>query len=276
MVIGARIHDLVRNTQADLTYVLKDSQVRAVQLTLPKFVEGGEPIDGFSIGQLQEIKKVFDEANIGVRVLSCYINPLADNIEQEQAKFRRFVDYAVEMKVPIVGTETGTIVSDLKEFQKNHTEEVFDTLINNLHPLVVYAKERGILVGVESVAYFPVYDEKRFERLKKSCPENSMCCIFDPTNLLHSGNYEKQHEVFENFLRMHARDIQIVHLKDFVYQDNWLNEVPLFEGLLDVEYLFKLLKSYNVQADMIVENAPSIQGFKLIKEKLEKIINRGI
>ena len=79
-----------------------------------------------------------------------------------------------------------------------------------------------------------------------------------------------------DYVRKYTGRAPIVHLKDFVYQDNWLNEVPLFEGLLDVEYLFKLLKSYNVQADMIVENAPSIQGFKLIKEKLEKIINRGI
>ena len=180
--IGARIHDLVKKNETHLIDVLRKSQVQTVQLAIPKFIGIGEPAEGFSQAQLHEIKEIFDKSEINIRVLSCDINPLASDIESEQEKFRRYVDYAVRMGVSIVGTETGTIVSNLKEFAKNHTTEVLSTMLKNLLPLIEYASEKGITVGIESVAYFPVYNEKRFTYLKDKCPKNSICCIFDPTN----------------------------------------------------------------------------------------------
>ena len=274
--IGARIHDLAQDSGNDLTGILKNTHAETAQLALPKFASGGEPVGGFSQKQLQEIKYAFDNANIPIRVLSCYINPLSKDARKEQEKFFRYIDYAKEMGVSIVGTETGSVVSDLREFSKNHTEEVFLQLIDNFRPILEYAERRGVAVGVESVAYFPVCDEKTFGRFQETFLDKAIVSIFDATNLLHVGNYTEQKTVFERFIKAHAKDIRAVHLKDFDVVNDWLEERPLFSGKLDVACVLELLKRYGVQADVIVENAPSIQAFKEIKTKLKEMINRSI
>lgn len=270
--IGARIHDLLQDCHADLSEALVASTVDCVQLTLPKFVRWSESPQNYSFEKIQKIKLDFEKAKVDVKVLSCYINPLAENVKKEQDTFCRFVDYAVAMGVKIVGTETGNVVSDLRAYKCNHTEENFLKLLESLRPMVAYASKRGVTVGIESVAYYPVYDEKTFARLKNAFSAGSICCIFDPTNLLHIGNYHSQREVFENFIRVHAGDIRVVHLKDFAVVNGWLEERPLFEGELDVGFVIALLKKYQVSADLIVENAKGVENYKHIRNQLEAII----
>ena len=270
--IGARIHDLLQDCHADLSEALVASTVDCVQLTLPKFVRWSESPQNYSFEKIQKIKLDFEKAKVDVKVLSCYVNPLAENVKKEQDTFCRFVDYAVAMGVKIVGTETGSVVSDLRDYKCNHTEENFLKLLESLRPMVAYASKRGVTVGIESVAYYPVYDEKTFARLKNAFSEGSICCIFDPTNLLHIGNYHSQREVFENFVRVHAGDIRVVHLKDFAVVNGWLEERPLFEGELDVGFVIALLKKYQVSADLIVENAKGVENYKHIRNQLEAII----
>ncbi len=270
--IGARIHDLLQDCHADLSETLVASTVDCVQLTLPKFVRWSESPQNYSFEKIQKIKLDFEKAKVDVKVLSCYINPLAENVKKEQDTFCRFVDYAVAMGVKIVGTETGNVVSDLRAYKCNHTEENFLKLLESLRPMVAYASKRGVTVGIESVAYYPVYDEKTFARLKNAFSAGSICCIFDPTNLLHIGNYHNQREVFENFIRVHAGDIRVVHLKDFAVLNGWLEERPLFEGELDVKFVIALLKKYQVSAGLIVENARGVENYKHIRNQLEAII----
>ena len=222
--------------------------------------------------KIQKIQSDFQKADVGISVLSCYVNPLAENVKKEQDTFCRFIDYAAEMGVKIVGTETGSVVSDLRKYEVNHTEENFTKLIQALKPMVAYASERGVKVGVESVAYYPVHDEITFQRLKDAFPEGTIACIFDPTNLLHIGNYACQREVFDRFLRAHARDVRVVHLKDFAVVGDWLEERPLFEGSLDVAYIIQLLKKYEITPDVIVENARGVENYKNIKSRLTAML----
>ena len=271
--IGARIHDIIRFS-ASLQKELAESQLQTVQLTLPKFL-GDEELQNLNSEKLLSIKNTFQRENVGIKVLSCYINPLAEDFEKQQDLFKRYVDYAELIGVDIVGTETGTVVSDLRYFEKNHTEALFEKMLQVMSPLVEYAFSKGIRVGIETVKYFPVCDSHRFERLFQAFPQGAICCIFDPTNLLYEGNCSNQREIFEEFVSMHASRIEVVHLKDFVIEDGLLQERPLYSGLLDVEFVVHLLKKYNVQADIIVESAPSTEAFKDIKNKIRKTIDRG-
>lgn len=269
--IGARIHDLLQDSQMNMSAALQESSVECVQLTLPKFVSWSESPQNYSMEKIQKIQSDFQRAGVEISVLSCYVNPLAENVKKEQDTFYRFIDYAAAMGVQIVGTETGSVVSDLREYKKNHTEENFVRLVEALRPMLDYAADRGVMVGIESVAYYPVHNENTFARLKSVFPKASVCCIFDPTNLLHIGNYQQQREVFERFIQMHFKDIRIVHLKDFIVRNDWLEERPLFEGELDVECVIELLQKYKVNADFIVENAESVGNYKEIKKRLETL-----
>ena len=271
--IGARVHDIIRFSSS-LQKDLAESQLQTVQLTLPKFLSV-EPLQKLNSEKLLSIKNTFQQESVRIKVLSCYINPLAEDYEKQQELFKQYVDYAQLMGVDIVGTETGTVVSDLRCFEENHTEALFEKLLRVMAPLVEYASSKGIRVGIETVKYFPVCDARRFERFFQAFPQGTLCCIFDPTNLLYAGNYGKQREIFEEFISMHASRIEVVHLKDFVVEDGLVKELPLYSGLLDVDFVVDLLKKYNVQADIIVESAPSTQAYKDIKDKIRKTMDRG-
>ena len=270
--VGARIHDLLQDTQLNMSAALQEASVECVQLTLPKFVRWSESPQNYSMEKIQKIQSDFQRADVEISVLSCYVNPLAENVKKEQDTFCRFIDYAAAMGVKIVGTETGSVVSDLRDYKCNHTEENFLKLMESLRPMIAYASERGVTVGIESVAYYPVHDENTFQRLKDAFPNHSIARIFDPTNLLHIGNYARQREVFDQFMQMHAKDVRVVHLKDFVVVGDWLEERPLFEGLLDVEYVLELLKKYEIAPDIIVENAKGIENYKNIKCRLRAML----
>lgn len=270
--IGVRIHDIVRESD-NLSEKIKLSEAEVVQLTLPKFVSWSESPQNYSIDKLRTLKSEFDKANVKVSVLSCYINPLAANVEKEQVVFKKFVDYCSELGIKIIGTETGTAVSNLKDYKVNLTEENYQKAKNCLKPLIEYADKKGVSVGIESVAYYPVCSSERFSRLVADVKPDRIYSIFDATNLLTAENYLRQREVIDEFISTHAQTIKVVHLKDFVIGDGILNEAPLFCGGLDVEYVLKKLSDYNVKVDVIIECARSVEEFKNIKNRLIDMMN---
>lgn len=265
--IGARLHDLVQSPQ-ELNRLDQVPELQTAQLALSKVA--CEPENGFTSDQLLRFRDALRNMKIDISALSCYINPLSENFKQEQQKFCRYVDYASIMGVGVVATETGTAVSDLQQFRQNHTEEIFLRVINRLVPIVEYASERGVRVGIESVVFHPVCDARRFRQMKDYFG-NKICSVFDPVNLLYSGNWLEQERIFENFIAEHAADIRIVHLKDFSAEGAW-TERPLFEGEMNVHRLLELFERYGVCADLIVENARGIGNYRLIAQNLELLI----
>ena len=73
-------------------------------------------------------------------------------------------------------------------------------------------------------------------------------------------------------MQMHAKDIRVVHLKDFTVANDWLEECPLFEGELDVAYVLALLQKYQITPDLIVENAKGVESYKTIRSRLITMI----
>lgn len=214
--IGARIHCIIREEEF-LSERLKDSGAEVVQLTLPKFVSWSESPQNYSLEKLKALKAAFDEAGVEIKVLSCYINPLAADVEKEQAVFRKFVDYCAALGIGIIGTETGSAVSDLKDYKLNLTEENYQKSKNCLKPLVEYAAQKGVFVGIETVSYFPICSAERFARLENDLKPAEIYSIFDATNLLNAENYTLQREIIEEFIRTHAKKIKVVHLKEFQF-----------------------------------------------------------
>lgn len=269
--IGARIHDIVREGES-LTFRLKQTDAEVAQLTLPKFVSWSESPQNYSIDKLKSLKKSFDEAGVEIKVLSCYINPLSSNVEKEQSVFKKFVDYCAALGIGIIGTETGSVVSDLKDYRLNLTEENYEKVKNCLKPLILYAKDKGVSVGIETVSYFPICSAERFKRLENDLKPAEICSIFDATNLLNAENYMQQREIIGEFIKMHGKKIKVVHLKDFTLQSGIFTETALFSGGLDVDFVIRKLAEYGVQADIIVECARSVEEFKSIKNKLLNIL----
>lgn len=270
--IGVRIHDIVREND-NLSEKIKATEAEIAQLTLPKFVSWSESPQNYSLEKLKALKTAFDEANVKISVLSCYINPLAVNTEKEQIVFKKFVDYCADLGIKIIGTETGTAVSNLNDYKINLTEGNYERAKNCLKPLIEYADKKGVTVGIESVAYYPICSSERLSRLESDVKPYRICSIFDATNLLTAENYTRQREIIDEFIKTHAQTIKIVHLKDFIIDNGFLSEAPLFSGGLDVEYVLKKLNEYNVKADIVVECSRSVEEFKNVKKRLIEMMN---
>ena len=269
--IGARIHDIVREGKY-LPKRLKEAAAEVVQLTLPKFVSWSESPQNYSLEKLKALKAAFDDAGVEIKVLSCYINPLAADEKKEQVVFKKFVDYCAALGIGIIGTETGSAVSDLKDYKLNLTEENYQKAKNCLKPLAEYAAQKGVAVGIETVSYFPICSAERFKRLEDDLKPAEIYSIFDATNLLNAENYTRQRGIIEDFIKTHAKKIRVIHLKDFVLQNGIFTETALFGGGLDVKFVLEKLAEYGVRADIIVECSRSMEEFKEIKNKLLKML----
>lgn len=272
--IGARIHDLVRGDVSDLTEALKELGADIVQLTLPKFVDWNESPQNYPIEKLKALKKAFFAAGTEIKVISCYINPLADEVEKEQELFCKFVDYCKELGVAVIGTETGSVVNDLKDYELNLTEKNYERMKKCMEPLIAYANTNGIMVGVEAVACYPICSSAQFERLTRDFKDSDICAIFDATNLLNIRNYSRQEEIFEEFIRTNAKKIKVVHLKDFFLKEGRLTETSLFDGRLNVEYVIAKLLEYGAEMNIIIENCRSVPEYRSIVGRLRQIISK--
>lgn len=184
----------------------------------------------------------------------------------------RFADYCCTLGVKIIGTETGTVVGDLREYRKNLTEENYERCKDVLFPVIKYANERGVCAGIETVSYYPVCTTERFQRFVSDLSGCDICSIFDPTNLLNADNYLNQHALIDAFVRDNAKKIKVVHLKDFVLENGVTADVPLFGGGLDVRFVLEKLNEYGVDSDLVVENSRSIKQFKEIADRLRNIM----
>lgn len=269
--IGARIHDFVREGE-NLVDRIKETGVEVVQFTLQKFIARKEPLQNYSLSKLRTFKSAFDSAGVEIKVLSCYINPLSEDVEKEKMVFKQFVDYCSELKIEIIGTETGSVVSDLKNYKVNLTEENYEKSKDCLKSLIDYANFKGITVGIEVVSYYPICSAARFTRLLNDINGADICSIFDATNLLNIDNYMYQEEIIEEFISIHSEKIKVIHLKDFIIKEGFLKEVPLFSGNLNVKHIIKKLKDYGVRADIIVEGAHSKEEYQGIERKLRTLI----
>ena len=276
MRIGARIHDIFQADTDDFSDKLKASDIPCVQLTLGSFFKDYDFVGGaFSDVKALNVKNGLIEAGVCPSVLSCYINPINPNgIESEIQLFKKFVDYAEKIGVNIIGTETGTMVNDFEnDFSANHTSEVFDSLVSNMKEAVQYAQQKGIRVGIECVSYFPIHSAESIQRFIDLIDLPNVCAIFDPVNLLNITNYNEQDSMILNFMEKMHNKICVVHLKDFVVSNGKILHVPLFEGDFHIEKFIELLKQYNVNCDIILENT-NMENYYPIKQKLEKILSK--
>ncbi len=252
--IGVRLHDVVTANVADLDTKLKALSAEPVQLTIEKVLPNFDYKADDAPQTVKAVKEKLEATGKRVSVLSCYINPISPNFQREAEKFKRYIDFAAYAGIVRVGTETGSVVADLyKDYPQNRTEEVFQTLLENMRGLVAYAKEKGVRIGVEGVVFFPVYSAERMARFVAAFEGDDIDVIYDPVNLMWDYNYQNQGEQFEEYLSLLATKVRVLHLKDFTVGNGELIYEPLFHGRFDLDCFLQKLDKHNVQADIILE-----------------------
>ena len=254
MFIGMRGHDFETSNIADLADRCNKYDVKRIQLALKKSVSDFEE-GKFTPGYAEEIGSVLSKKGIEVSVLGCYINPSSTNrdaLEKELAFFEENLHYAKYMPAKTVGLETGFVGHELNA-EKNHTEEAYLYLLENMKRLTRYAEKLGVNIAVEGVHLFVINSPKRMKRLLDDLNSPNLRVIFDPVNYINDENYMKQDEIIEEFFELLGDRCEVLHLKDFTLRDDKVSYAYPCTGMLNTRLIFKKLKQIKPDIPVMLE-----------------------
>ncbi len=263
--IGVRLHDV--NTKAspeEQTMEARAARAKVegfccVHLAFSK-VMTGIPTDDCALteGFATYAKHVFEREGLDVAVLGCYLN-LADpdpvRLKDIQSRYYANIRMASILHPSVVGTETGCPNSSYTTDGNTHTEEALYTFIRNLEPVVECAEHYGVSIAIEPVWKHIVFNADRALTVFESIPSKNLRIIFDPVNILYSGNVDTRDYVIKDAMDKLADRIAVVHFKDFERAGDELRSVSAGTGEMDYTEIMRFLKAKKPYIQCTLENS---------------------
>ena len=279
MQIAFRTHDLgVKGLEAAIEKC-NSSGISAVQLVAYKFLDEIK----YAPGALTEentrlIGETLKANGIEVGLIGAYFNPVHSNKEKVancKAVFKEYLKYSHNLGCNIVGSETGSFNDDKWTYNPlNRTDEARAVVVSTFKELAIEAKKYGALVGMEGAAGHVCYDVQTLKRAIDEIDEDNIRVIFDIYNLLDASNYGRYLEIFDEGLETFAGKIIIFHIKDCVFEDGKLKQVPPGQGMFDFDKLLAKIKRYDKDAILVLEGTTGEHigpCANFIKQKWEQV-----
>ncbi len=252
--IGLRGHDVAAEDLPELSEKLKEYGISNVQLVLKKSCKGFK--EGmFSPSFAKKIGETFSKNGIEISVLGCYINPSSTDKDKLKAEMDYFIEnlkYARYMNAGVVGLETG-FVGDICIPENNHTEKAYQYLLSNMKVLRDAAEKLGVTVAVEGVSAFVIDSPEKMLRLVNDLNSPNIAVIFDLVNLITTENYNEQRKIIDTAFELLGDRISVIHLKDFVIENNTIKQCPIGEGICDFPYLISKTADNKPHIPIILE-----------------------
>ncbi|MEH7239056.1 sugar phosphate isomerase/epimerase family protein [Bacillus sp. JJ1562] len=274
--LGIRAHDVEASSLDGLAQSIADKGLSSVQLALGKsFPDLNTSLGSLSPGLGKYIGKAFQQKNIEIAVLGCYINMIHPDLEERQKaldRFKEHIRFARDFGCSVIGTETGNVNAKMGFTVDNFQEKPFLDVIESVKELVKEAEKFGVIVGIEAGVNHPVFNSILLKRLLDEVNSHNLQIIFDPVNLLTVENYNHQDEIFKEAIELIGDRIIIVHCKDFVIKDGKLKFAPPGKGQLNYDLVMKLIKSKKPYIQFLLESTtePFIDdSIAFLQEKYE-------
>ncbi|MGZ9220673.1 MAG: sugar phosphate isomerase/epimerase family protein [Anaerolineales bacterium] len=231
----------------------------------------------------KEIRKMLDGYNLPISSLGYYPNPLhpeADHRERVIAHLKKVIEGAAMLEVPVVGTFIGkdknkTVPQNLEDYARIWP------------PIVKFAKEHGVKIGIENCPMIFSYDEwpggdnlastpAIWRKMWEIIPDDNFGLILDPSHLiLQMIDYERVIREFAGKLfQVHAKDLHID--REGLYNNGVLSQgmgwqVPRIPGLGDVDWQKFFAALTAARYDYVV----SIEHEDRVYEGDEELVKRG-
>ncbi|MEH7386252.1 sugar phosphate isomerase/epimerase [Bacillus sp. JJ1521] len=274
--LGIRAHDVKASSLDELLKIIANKGLSSVQLALAKsFPEINTSLGSLSPGFGKYIGKAFQQNNIDIAVLGCYINMIhPDPYERQKAldRFKEHIRFARDFGCSVIGTETGNVNAKMGFTVDNFQEKPFLDVVESVKELVHEAEKFGVIVGIEAGVNHPVYSPILLKRLLDEVNSNNLQIIFDPVNLLTAENYNDQDEIIKEAIELFGDRIIIVHCKDFVIEEGKLKFAPPGKGLLNYDLVMELIKPKKPYIQFLLESTtePFIDdSIAFLQEKYE-------
>ncbi|WP_304224557.1 sugar phosphate isomerase/epimerase [Gracilinema caldarium] len=255
ITIGARAHDFGRLPAEILANRIAETGVQCIQLAISKALPDAPryPADI----DVHAVTKAFEQHQIGIAVLGCYINPVhpdPETREQELTRFEQHIQAAPEFHCTIVGTETGSRNPDCSFHPDTATEATYELFCESVHRLVrraeqIAAHSQPVIIGIEPVADTHTISSPRLmQRLLKDIDSPSLGVIFDPVNLIGKTGVVSQDSFLDDCFASFGAHIVAIHAKDYRITEGSCGPIkskslPAGTGDLDWLGLFRRLRS---------------------------------
>ncbi len=246
MQFGIRLHDAVNVPIEERLKVVKEQGFSCAHVALSKVISENSVADSaLTPGYAMYLKRLFDQNELDFAVLGCYLNlanPDPEQLKAIQNKYMANIRFAAHLGAGVVGTETGAPNVEYKFEEACWSEEALQLFIKNLRPVVKYAEQMGVLIAIELVVRHIVCNPVRARRVLDEINSPNLRIILDPVNLLEIYNYEKQDEIVDEAIELLGKDVAVLHVKDFVIEDNKLKSVPVGQGQFHWERVIPYMK----------------------------------
>ncbi|MEK5080243.1 sugar phosphate isomerase/epimerase family protein [Solibacillus sp. FSL W7-1436] len=256
--LGIRAHDLEAENLQELAGNVAQRGFSAVQLALAKSItEFTTSTGSLSPGYGHYVKSLFQQHDVRIAVLGCYINMIHPDLAERQRQLDRFkehIRFARDFGCSIVGTETGSVIPSLGYSEDNFTDEAYTEVVKSVQELVEEAEKFGVIVGIEGGINHPIHTPMRMKRLLEDVPSPNLQVIYDPANFMSLENVHDQHRVIDEAFELFGDRIVIVHAKDFIVDNGEIVMVPVGTGQLDYKYLAERLKKEKPFLNILLEN----------------------
>lgn len=267
MKIGMRAHDIDCTDMESLCSRLAELDIHTIQLALLKSIGNIPLTDGcFSFGLAGEIQRPLQQHRIRVSVLGCYIDPICGDGAQRRVQLNRFQEhmkFAKYLGAGMIGTETGCV-------KPGEEAAAYAILLESMKELVSAAEKLGVMIGVEPVRGHTLSSPQKMADFLKDVPSPNLSVIFDLNNLLDEDNFRGQREVIDESFALFGDRIAAIHIKDFKVESG--KKIPALpgEGIMDIPYLFSVLKEKKPYIDILTEEIKE-KDIVQVKQYLERI-----
>jgi len=278
MQIGIRLHDVEKGDIAHRAAIAHKQGFKCAHIALSKLTDFYKMTKGeLTPGWAMELRKTFSREDIDIAVLGCYLNlatPDAEKLKMNQEVYKAHLRFNTHFQAGVVGTETGAPNVEYKYCPECHTDESLKLFINNLKPVVKYAESLGQILALEPVYKHIMYNPKRARQVLDEIGSPNLQIIFDPVNLLDISNYENREEIIGEAIELLADDIAMIHIKDFIVENNQLNATACGKGLMNYEAICKFAKEKKPGIHVTLENTKPENAVEA-REYLEGVFDRA-
>lgn len=258
MQLGIRLHDTKKLPIEERLQDVHDLGFKCGHLALSKVISEFPTDDGaLTPGLAMYLKNLFAKNEVDIAVLGCYLNlanPNKEKLEQITHRYMAHIRFASWLGCGVVGTETGAPNEGYKYEPACHSEEALEIFINGLRPVVKYAEQMGVVVAIEPVWKHIVYNPKRARQVLAAIGSPNLQIILDPVNLLDYCNYKDQVAIVKEAIEILGDDIAMIHIKDFIPEDEKLTSVGAGLGMMDYTDIMKFIKERKPYIHVTLEN----------------------
>lgn len=264
MQIGIRLHDVNASMPAEFHTMeargakAKEEGFSCVHLAFGKVLKGITFDDtALNEGLAMHTKRVFAKQDLDIAVLGCYLNlanPDPDKLREIQSRYFGHIRVASLLQPSVVGTETGAPNLQYKMDENTHSDAALDSFIRGLAPVVECAEKYGVNMAIEPVWKHIVYNADRALKVIDAIGSPNLRIIFDPVNLLYTGNMNDKDYIFADTIDKLADRIAVVHIKDYVPEGNELKSIAAGTGLMNYDRVLKFMKERKPFIQATLEN----------------------